>query len=62
MLTLKEAMLLGKLEEFIKQEETRGVGAVDRNALDSALSKLIKQPRSKGQTSRSPSRGDSSGK
>ncbi len=62
MLTLKEAVRLGKLEAFIKQEESRGIGAVDKADLDAALKLLIKQPRSKGRTSRFPSRGDSSGK
>lgn len=61
MLTLKEAMKLGQLEAFIKQEESRGVGTVDKAELDAALSRLITQPQSKGQTLHSPSRGDSSG-
>lgn len=62
MLTLKEAVRLGNLEAFIKQEEKRGVGAVDKAELDAELAKLIKQPQSKDQTSRSPYRGGSSGK
>lgn len=50
MLTLKEAVKTGKLEAFIKQEEKRGVGAVDKAALDAELAKLIKQPQSTDQT------------
>ncbi len=62
MLTLKDAVKSGNLEAFIKQEEKRGVGAVDKAELDAELAKLIRQPQSKGQTSRSPSRGGSHGK
>lgn len=50
MLTLKEAMRLGQLEAFIKQEESRCVGPVNKTELEAELQKLIKQPRSKDQT------------
>lgn len=52
MLSLKDAIKTGRLPEFIKQEETRGVGPVDKATLDAALSNLIKSPRSEDQTSR----------
>ena len=56
MLTLSEAIKTWRLQDFIDQEEARGVGPVDRAELDNALSKVIKAPRSKDQTSHSPSR------
>lgn len=59
MLSLKDAVKSGKLEAFVKQEESRGVAPVDKSLFDLTLSDLIKQPQSKDQTSRSPSRGDS---
>jgi hypothetical protein len=62
MLTLSEAIKTGQLQEFIAQEEARGVGPVDRAELDRALAKMIKAPRSKDQTSRSPSPDGSTGK
>jgi hypothetical protein len=62
MLTLSEAVKTGRLQEFIAQEEARGVGPVDRAELDRALAKMVKAPRSEGQTSRSPSRDGSTGK
>jgi hypothetical protein len=55
MITLAEAVKTGRLDEFAAQEEARGIGPVDRSALDAALAKVIKAPRSKDQTSRSPS-------
>lgn len=62
MLSLKHALTQGRLEDFITQAEAEGVGPVDRASLDHALTRVIKQPQSEGQTSRSPSRGGSSGK
>ena len=56
MLTLAEAMKTGQLQEFIAQEEARGIGSIERSELDRALAKLIKAPRSEDQTSHSPSR------
>lgn len=63
MLTLAKALKTGKISEFIKQEEKRGVGPVSRKEFDAAVKKLATTPlRSKDQTSRSASRGGSSGK
>jgi hypothetical protein len=62
MLTLSQAVKTGRLQEFIAQEEARGVGPIDRAELDRALAKMIKAPRSEDQTSRSPSRDGSTGK
>jgi hypothetical protein len=62
MITLANAKKTGRLAEFIAQEEARGVKAADLSKLDAALARAIKPPRSKHQTSRSPSRGGSGGK
>jgi hypothetical protein len=62
MLTLSEAVKTGRLQEFIVQEEARGVGPIDRGAFGSLLGKAVKAPQSKDQTSRSPSRDGSTGK
>ena len=61
-LTLKEALASDRLEDFIRQEEARGVEPADMQELLSALETTIKAPRSEGQTSRSSSRDGSSGK
>lgn len=61
-LTLREAIDCDRLEDFITQAESEGVGPVGRDALDEALHRVIKQPQSEDRTSRSPSRGGSSGK
>jgi hypothetical protein len=61
-LSLREAIRANRLEEFIAQEEARGVGPIDRAELDRALVKVIKAPRLEDQTSHSPSRDGSSGK
>lgn len=61
-LSLSEAIRAGRLDEFIAQEEARGVVPGDRADLDRALELLIKRPQSAGQTSRSPSRDGSTGK
>jgi hypothetical protein len=62
MLTLSEAVKSGRLQEFIAQEEARGVGPIDRADLDRALAKMVKAPQSKDQTSRSPLPDGSTGK
>jgi hypothetical protein len=61
MLTLTDALKTKRLQEFIAQEEARGVGPADRADLDRALAKAIKAPRSKDQTSHSPLRDGSTG-
>ena len=59
MLSLSDALKEGRLDEFIAQEEARGVGPIDRADFDAALAKVVKAPQSKGRTSRSSS-GDGS--
>jgi hypothetical protein len=62
MLTLAEALKTKRLQDFIAQEEARGVGPVDRAELERAFAKVIKAPQSKDQTSHSPLHDDSTGK
>lgn len=61
-LSLSEALQRGQLEDFISQEEARGIGPVDAEKLDQALTDFIKQPPETVQASGSPRRGGSSGK
>ena len=60
MLTLADAMKSGRLQDFIAQEEARGIGPIDRADFEAARAKLVKAPRSKDRTSSSASRDDSS--
>jgi hypothetical protein len=63
MLTLSEALKTGQLRKFVAQEEARGVGPASRRKLYAAIKRLATTPlKSKGRTSRSTSRGGSSGK
>ena len=59
-LTLNRAIEAGRLEEFIQQEEARGVVA-DRASFERLIKAAVKPPRSEGQTSRSASSDGSSG-
>lgn len=52
-LTLADALSEGRLGAFIDQEETRGVGPIDRNAFATLAATLIKVPQSEDQTSHS---------
>lgn len=61
-MTLAEAMKSGRLDEFIAQEEARGVGPIDRAEFEMLAAALIKAPQLEGQTSRSASGDGSSGK
>jgi hypothetical protein len=56
MLTLSDAVKSGRLQEFIKQEEARGIGPIDRAEFDALVTKAVKAPRSEDQTSHSSSR------
>jgi hypothetical protein len=56
MLSLAEAKKTGRLQEFIAQEETRGIGPIERADFDAAIAALVKAPQSKSRTSRSASR------
>jgi hypothetical protein len=62
MLTLAAALKSGRLDDFIAQEEARGVGSIDRAEFDCLLGKAVKAPQSKDRTSRSPLPGGSTGK
>ena len=61
-LTLQEALKSNRLDEFIAQAEAEGVAGADADEFLKAVSKAIKAPRSEDQTSRSSSRGGSTGK
>jgi hypothetical protein len=60
-ISLKMALSLNRLDDFIAQEEARSIGPVICAELDAAIALLVKLPRSKGRTSRSASRGGSRG-
>jgi hypothetical protein len=61
-LTLSSALKTGRLDDFIAQEEARGIGPIGRAELDRHIAALIKAPQSKDQTSGSPSRDGSTEK
>lgn len=63
MLTLSEALRTGRLNDFIAQEEARGVGPAQSPDLDKAIKILATTPpQSEDQTSHSSSDDGSSGK
>ncbi len=39
-----EAIKTGKIKEFVKQEERRGIGPTDRAKLDAAIKKMATTP------------------
>lgn len=59
-LSLREAIEQGRLEDFVQQEEARGVVA-DRASFERLVKSAVKQPRSTDRTSRSASGDGSSG-
>ncbi len=59
LLSLADAKANGRLSDFIAQEESRGVGPVDRSEFDALTAALVKAPQSEDQTSHSAS-GDGS--
>ena len=61
-LSLKKALKTSRLEDFMTQEELRGIGPVDARELMNTIEATIKPKRSKDRTSRSPSRGGSTEK
>ena len=61
-LTLSTAIKTKRLQEFIAQEEARGVSPVDLKEFQDLAARLIKDTPQEDQTSRSPGRGGSSGK
>lgn len=62
MLTLSQAIKDGRLQEFIAQEEARGIGPIGRAELDRSIAVLIKARQSEDQTSRFASGDGSTGK
>ncbi|WP_157779847.1 hypothetical protein [Celeribacter ethanolicus] len=62
MLSLSEAQKTGQLEEFIAQEEARGVGPISAAEFDENAAKVIKTPPQDDQTSGSLPRDGSHGK
>ena len=61
-ITLREAMELGRLSDFIAQEEARGVGPITRADFDTLTEALVKAPQSEDRTSRSSCGDGSTGK
>lgn len=61
-ITLANAMKSGRLQDFIAQEEARGIGPIGRAELNLAIAALIKAPQSEDQTSHCPSGDNSTGK
>lgn len=62
LLSLAEAIKTNRLDEFIVQQETAGVGSTDEASFLRAASKVIKHEPQSDRTSRSPSGGGSTGK
>ena len=60
--SLSEALREGRLEAFIRQEESRSVGPISEAEFDETASLVIKTPQSDDQTSGSPRRDGSHGK
>ena len=61
-LSLAEAQRLGRIEEFVRQQEALGVGPIDRTEFDTGTEALVKVPRSANRTSHSASGESSTGK
>ena len=64
-LTFSDAIKNRRLDEFVEQEEMRGIGLANAKDLDRAFcaaSQPITQKQPTGRTSRSPSRDGSAGK
>lgn len=51
MLSLRKAAESGRLQEFIAQEEARGVGPISEAEFDKTASAVIKTPQSDDRTS-----------
>jgi hypothetical protein len=43
MLTLSEAVKSGRLQDFIAQEEARGIGSIERSELDRTLAACLRR-------------------
>ena len=62
MISLKQAIAEHRLDEFIGQQEQQGIGPGSEPGTYALLREAAKPQRSEDQTSRSPSRGGSTGK
>ena len=62
MLSLTKALKKDRINEFIKQEQSRGVGPIRETEFEDTASILIKTPLSDDQTSGSPQSDGSRGK
>jgi hypothetical protein len=58
MLTLSEALKSNKLNEFIDQQESSGIGPISETAFLSASQRVIRPSQQLDQTSRLPLNGD----
>ena len=56
MLSLREALKFGRLEEFIAQEEARGVGRGALRRMDRALARMLGQARSENASAHAQAR------
>lgn len=61
-MSLQDAIKDGRLEDFIAQEEARGVGPISEAEFDNTASTVIRTPPQYDQTSGSPLRDGSRGK
>jgi hypothetical protein len=55
MISLSKALKTGRIAEFIRQEEQRGIGPAERAELEAAIKRLATQPPPEDQTSHSTS-------
>ncbi len=60
-LKLNRALAENRLEDFVAQAESQGIGTADRNQFDTLMGRVT-APLPEGQTSRSPVRGSKRGK
>ena len=61
-LSLSQALIEGRLEDFVAQEEARGVQPISEAEFELTTSAVIKTPPQDDQTSGSPRPGDLPGK
>ncbi len=61
-LTLTDAIKTGKLQEFVDEQEKRGVGPLEISKFDEAIQKIVKPQPPERQTSRSQGGDGSRGK
>ena len=61
MLSLSEALRLGKIDEFVAQAEAEGIGPADRTQFDTVVGRVT-APLPEGQTSHLPAGDCSHGK